>query len=340
MAILKKLLLGLVALLVLGLVIGFFLPAHQTVSRSAVFNAKPAVVYAYLNGFRRFNEWSPWAERDPNTRYGFDGPPIGVGAMQTWESKDPNVGSGSQKIIEVQPNALVKQELRFSGWDTPSFVSFIIAPDPAGTKLTWSMEADLGKNPVNHWFGLAFDKMVGKDYEKGLANLKPKLEALPTDEIAGIDITLVKTEATPYLYVSDSAGPADTPAKLAAAYARIGNFITGNNLKRVGAPIALTRNFDEKTSVWDFDAGMPIAAGTPPAPADLGIQYGSTYAGYALRATHHGAYADMQPSYAKLIAYKTVAGLNDAAGAWEEYESDPASTPAEQLIAQIYWPVK
>ncbi len=340
MAVLKKILIGLVVLVLVGLGVGVLLPSHQTVQRSAVFDAKPAAVYAYLNGYHHFNEWSPWAELDPNAQYTVEGPPIGVGAKQSWASKDPNVGSGSQEIVEVKPYSLVQAKLMFGGWDGVSLVSFIIAPEGQGTRLTWSMDSDLGKSPVNHWFGVFLDKMVGKDYDKGLANLKPRLEALPKDEIEGIELTLAKTEAAPYLFVSDSAATDQASAKLAAAYGRIKAFIQGNGIKQAAPPIALTRSYDEKTSIWEFDAGIPIGPGTPPAPADIGIQMGQTYAGYSLRATHVGPYTAMQPSYAKLMAYKTAAGLKDAAGAWEQYVSDAANTPPEKLVTQIYWPVK
>ena len=338
---LKKILIGLTAIVVLFFAIGFVLPSKQTVERSASFDAKPAAVYAYLNGYRRFNEWSPWAQIDPNTRYTFSGPPVGVGAKQDWDSKDPNAGKGSQEIIKVEPYKLIQARLLFADFEGENIVSYVIAAEGEGTRLTWRMESDLGGNPVNRWFGTMLDKMVGKDYDKGLANLKSHLEALPKDDIEGIEIASVQTQAQPYLYVSAAADEASASAKLAETFGKVAGYFDANGLKPAGAPIAMTRSFDEKTTRWEFNAGIPVAAAAPPA-ADSGVQLATTPAGYALRATHTGPYSAMQPSYGKLLAYKAAAGLQDVpgSGAWEQYLSDPANTPAEKLTTHIYWPVQ
>ncbi len=176
----KKILLGVLGIAVLLVVIGLVLPGQATVTRSVVVNVPPATAYAYLNGYGNFNQWSPWAQLDPNTQYSYSGPASGVGAKMTWKSTDPNVGGGMQEIIAVVPNQEIHARLKFDGFDGESRTSFLLRPESdAQTQITWRMVSDMGASPVNRWFGVFLDKMVGPDYEKGLTQMKPILEALP-----------------------------------------------------------------------------------------------------------------------------------------------------------------
>ena len=180
MGIMKKLVIGIVAIVVLFGAAGLLLPANVGFERSVSLKAKPEVVYGYLNGFKNFNEWSPWAGLDPNTQYAITGPETGIGAKQAWTSEDPNVGNGSQEIIAVTPNESIQIRLEFGGTTTENISTQTITPEGEGSKLVWRMDSALGMNPINRWFGtFLLERFVGPDYEKGLAALKPKVEALP-----------------------------------------------------------------------------------------------------------------------------------------------------------------
>ena len=180
MKILKVLVLGLIGLVVALAVIGLALPRDVHIERSTVIAAKPATVFTYLNGWKHFNEWSPWAALDPNTQYSYEGPETGVGAKQSWFSEDPNVGNGSQEITAVDTDKAITIKLMLPNME-PSVVTQTLMPEGEGTKVIWAMDADMGFNPLNRWFGLLLEKFIGPDYEKGLANMKPLIEALPKD---------------------------------------------------------------------------------------------------------------------------------------------------------------
>ena len=170
----------LVTVVVLGIVLvggSLFLPATTHVERSASIEAPPAVVFATLDSFEHFNEWSPWFEMDPDATYTYAGPAAGVGARMAWVG-NPSVGSGSQEILESVPHTRVVNALDFGG--SKAKATYALAPEGTGTQLTWSLDSEHGYNPVNRWFGaLALDKMIGRDYEKGLAKLKALLESQP-----------------------------------------------------------------------------------------------------------------------------------------------------------------
>ena len=172
---LKRVLAGIIAVIVLVVVVGFALPHQVHVERSIVINAPQDQLYDALNGFKRFNEFSPWATLDPNTQYFYAGPESGVGAQMSWTSTDSKVGSGTNEVVESTPPSFIRTRLVFGG-QPPAEASFKLEPADGGTRVTWGFDCDLGGNPIAHYFGLMFDKWIGGDYEKGLAKLKQVME--------------------------------------------------------------------------------------------------------------------------------------------------------------------
>ncbi len=169
----------LLVVLVVGVamgVVGLLLPPSTHLERSVTIERAPAEVHAMLNSYRRFNEWSPWFEADPQARYRFAGPGSGVGASMHWQGEQS--GRGSQRIIESLPNSKIVNELDFDG--SRAFATFTLRPDGQGTQVTWAFDSAHGNNLLARWFGLLLDRLVGADYEQGLARLKTLLEAEPS----------------------------------------------------------------------------------------------------------------------------------------------------------------
>jgi hypothetical protein len=176
MRFLRGLLLFLASLVALFFAVGLFLPKSAHVERSIATAASPATVFGIVNGFRRFNEWSPWAGLDPQTRYTYSGPESGVGARMEWASDNPDVGKGSQEVVAVEADASITNQLDL-GMGKPSMATIRLVPEGAGTRITWTLDSDFSDSIVGRYFGLMLDRMVGPDYEKGLAQLKAIAEA-------------------------------------------------------------------------------------------------------------------------------------------------------------------
>jgi hypothetical protein len=123
---------------------------------------------------KRFNEWSPWAEIDPNAKYAFEGPETGVGQKMSWESEHPNVGKGSQTIVEIADGSKVVSELDFGDMGKARAWFDIKAAD-GGSNVVWGFEAN-SSGIMERWFSLMFDTWIGADYEKGLGKLKALAE--------------------------------------------------------------------------------------------------------------------------------------------------------------------
>lgn len=146
------------------------------VERSAVINAEAATVFDLINDFHRWTTWSPWEGVDPAMQRTYSGPESGVGASYAW-SGNKKAGSGSMKITESVPGSRVVLDLSFlKPFKAQNVTTFLLEPQDSSTRVTWQMTGK--KNFFFKIFGFIFsmDKMVGKDFEKGLAQLKAEAE--------------------------------------------------------------------------------------------------------------------------------------------------------------------
>jgi uncharacterized protein YndB with AHSA1/START domain len=147
-------------------------PSEFRVERSATIPAPPAAVFAQINDLQKWEAWSPWEKLDPAAKKTFSGPPAGVGASFTWAG-NYEVGEGRVTITESRPNELVRIRLdMIKPVAASNLVEFSLTPVGEQTTVTWSMT---GRNGfVSKAVGLVMDmdKMVGGQFEKGLAGLK------------------------------------------------------------------------------------------------------------------------------------------------------------------------
>ena len=175
MRILKSVLLALIAVLAVLVVIGFLLPASYHVERSVTMRAKPEDIFHHLHTLKTWPEWTAWnQQRFPDMKAGFSGPAAGAGATYDWDGKD--VGRGCITLTAADPKKGVEYDLNFEDGAMLSKGSVTMAPAGDDVKVTWINEGRLGSNPINRYFGLMMDRMMGPDFEKGLTNLKQKLE--------------------------------------------------------------------------------------------------------------------------------------------------------------------
>ena len=109
----KKILFALV--LIVAVFAGYIAlqPAEFAISRSATINAPASEVFAQVNDFHKWDDWSPWAKIDPKAKNAFSGPDSGKDASFSWASENPKVGEGKMTIVESKPNELIKIKLEF-----------------------------------------------------------------------------------------------------------------------------------------------------------------------------------------------------------------------------------
>ena len=172
----KKLLLGLLALAVLFVVVGFFMPSRARVERSLDMTATPDTIFRRIATLTRWPEWTAWTtNRFPDMQMKFSGATSGVGATMIAEGKSS--GNGTVTITRADPAKGIRYDLDFEHGTQLFHGSITFDSVNDGMKVTWAIETDMGWNPFKRWAGLVLDKLMGGDMAAGLARLKSHAEA-------------------------------------------------------------------------------------------------------------------------------------------------------------------
>jgi uncharacterized protein YndB with AHSA1/START domain len=178
----------LVALLVAGVLIAAAMKGDTFhVERSTTIDAPPSAIYPLVEDFRRWVAWSPYEKLDPAMTRTISGAASGPGAVYEW-SGNSKAGAGRMEITRATPPSQIVIRLDFSKpFEAHNTATFTMAPSGARTAVTWAMD---GPSPfITKVVGLFMnmDRMIGRDFETGLANLKRVAEeggdpAEPADE--------------------------------------------------------------------------------------------------------------------------------------------------------------
>lgn len=151
-------------------------PDTFRVSRSLDISAPPEKIYSILSDFRRSGEWSPYEKLDPGMKRTYSGAVAGKGAVYAWDG-DSNAGAGRMEIVEVAPAQSVTLKLDFiRPFEASNTVEYKLEPKGTATQVSWDMHGPMPFISKVMCVFVDLDKMIGKDFEIGLANLKTLAE--------------------------------------------------------------------------------------------------------------------------------------------------------------------
>ena len=174
---LTNILLVLMLAIIVVLVLAAMKPATFRLERSTTINAPPDRVFALINDFHNWESWSPWEKIDPGMKRTYSGPSSGVGAAYAWDGNN-KAGSGSMKIANSVAPSAIDINLDFvRPFKANNMTEFRTTPGANGaTNITWAMHGPnqfMGKL-VKVFFNM--ENLVGRDFERGLANMKAVAE--------------------------------------------------------------------------------------------------------------------------------------------------------------------
>jgi hypothetical protein len=166
-----------IAVIILALVVVVAMqPSEFRIVRTATMSAPASDAFVQVNDFHNWQAWSPWAKLDSAMKQTYEGAPAGTGAIYSWVGNN-KVGEGRMTLTESHPSDLIRIKLEFlKPFKATNTAEFTFKPDGNQTVVTWSMSGR--KNFMLKAFGLvmSMDKMVGDDFEKGLASMKSVVE--------------------------------------------------------------------------------------------------------------------------------------------------------------------
>jgi uncharacterized protein YxeA len=170
--------LTLILIIIAGLLVAVAMQSDEMkVVRSAEINAPPEKIFELVNDFHNWDKWSPWAKLDPNMKATYSGADFGIGSSYAWSGND-EVGEGNMTIKANHPPKYIGIDLEFiKPFAAKNLTEFAFKQEGEKTNVTWSMIGK--KNFLTKAFCMVMDmdKMVGGDFEKGLAQMKTVAES-------------------------------------------------------------------------------------------------------------------------------------------------------------------
>jgi carbon monoxide dehydrogenase subunit G len=151
-------------------------PSSFRVERSTTIAAPPEKIAALISDFHQWNDWSPWAHLDPIMKTTYSGPPSGVGSVYEWEGNS-KVGKGRMEILAIDPTKTTIKLDFLKPFESQNTADFVLEPQGSDTRVNWIMNGPIRFFPgkVMSVF-TSMDKVIGPDFDKGLANMKAAAE--------------------------------------------------------------------------------------------------------------------------------------------------------------------
>ncbi|PTL79546.1 SRPBCC family protein [Vitiosangium sp. GDMCC 1.1324] len=173
--VLKRVGLGLVALVLVLVAVGLFLPRQWRVQRSVVINATPQQIYPLVNELPAWQSWAVWTKAmDPEVKHEYGPTVSGVGAWWSWNG--PKMGHGKMTITRSDPDSGVWiDEMIETDSEVNAHGSLTWTQEGGGTKVTWSDEGTLPPVVGGYFVGM-INTMLGDNFQQGLTNLKAEVE--------------------------------------------------------------------------------------------------------------------------------------------------------------------
>jgi effector-binding domain-containing protein len=322
MKVIKQLGILFLVVIAIALILVLVLPVKQKTERSITINAPVIEVYNYLLRLENFNKWSVWSRNDStikNTISGTDGTP---GAVNTWVGDPALSGEGKMQIISLTLNKKIKYHLNF---ETPRQMEadsdFSLEEINGQTKVTWDFE--LATPRPSNIFNLfsSMDKEMGKDFEKGLQNLKTAIEktgsAVPAKTY---EVTPMNFPASSFALYRETIKWESISSFFAVYFPKIYEALSKAGVQP-GIPTGLYYEWDEKNQQADMAAAIPVAAGTIFDSDSIKIV--DINGSKAVYVDYYGAYDKTADAYKTIDAYLLTNKLKQKSPVIEQYMNDP-----------------
>lgn len=315
----KKILYVIASISALYLILCFFGPSSVKVERSIDIKSTSVEEMQHKLADLKFfhDKWSPWTRRDPNMKTTYTGICCEPGSSYRWESEKDSVGKGTMTFNKFTGDSVLLT-LSFDGMGDSKVYYITKATNNNIISVTWGMQFDIGFFGRAPMLFMSMDKMIGPDYENGLAALKKEIESTPISVSTNYEIKELNWEAKTFYGVKANLSMEKISAFFGESYGKIGAALGKAKAQAIGMPKAIYFTFDEKTMMTDVAAVMEVANGTKLE----GVEKFETPASKVLLIEYFGAYDKSQNAHYAMDAYIKEKGYTQGF-VLEEYANDP-----------------
>lgn len=309
------------------------MPAYH-VQRSIVISAKPDTVFDTLVDYGTWTKWSPWLTIDKEAIVTVSDDACSVNSVYAWEGEF--VGQGEIQHQQLNRPTLIEDEIRFfKPFKSKSGVHFELEAVSDGTKVTWHMN---GRLPwFMFWMRSSMETFIGMDYERGLRMLREFIETagiLSTTEVVGVE----SVEARSMVGARTSALTNDVGPAMRAAFEKVNAAVACEDSFADREMLSVYHPGDIRKGRFDFTAGYTLSTQSS-APA--GLVNVEIPAGNYLHVRHTGRYENLGNAWSGAHQYARYKKMKLAKrDCFEIYVNSPDTTATEDLITDIYLPVR
>ncbi|MCC9602707.1 SRPBCC family protein [Stieleria sp. JC731] len=320
------------------------MPAFE-VSQSIDINADANHVFDYLRDYAKWSEWSPWLLADPDCEMTFKGETDQVGGGYSWDSDI--VGSGQMEHTEIVPpsegkQGLLRADLKFlKPWKSESDVEFVVrstsdSEGMVGTIVTWKMKGALPF--FLFWMKRLMVSMIGMDYDRGLKMLKSQIETGKVDSALNVH-GVQQIEGRRVIGRSTSVRLQEISAAMEKDITEINRKLKTAGVDAEGTWLAAYSKLNLKTQTLTYFVGMELDESIA---APDGLQAQVIEPLQCMHVRHTGSYTHLGNAW--FTAHQRIRSDGHKAAyrkpSLEIYRNNPETTPPEELITDVYVPVK
>ena len=329
----KKVLIGLIAIIGLFIIISLFLSREVKMESSIVVNGSMENTFAQVNNLKNWPEWSAWDQIDPDIKHEFPGTTEGEGAIREWYSKHDHVGNGSMTITASKPGEMVAIDLNFMENGTAK-TEYWFEETEEGIKVTSKFDSEMPPI-IGPWIKMMMMPELEANTQKSLEQMKARVEAMP--EKPAIEVTEVETSEMWYVGITDTITMAEMEGIHEQLYGELFQ-IDSLKSKIAGQPIAIWHIWKPEENMIVMEAGIPVSDTSLTMVGRAHI--GNVPAGKAVMASHWGWYDSLGETHEGINAYMKENSMNDAGARWEVYVTDPMTEKdTSKIETQIYVPI-
>ncbi|OYP35440.1 SRPBCC family protein [Rhodopirellula sp. MGV] len=320
------------------------MPAFE-VSQSIDINADPETVFGYLRDFSKWKDWSPWLLADPDCELTYQGQTDQVGGGYRWDSSI--VGAGEMQHVSITPPSsdragTLRSDLRFlKPWKSESDVDFVVRPTRdsegnVGTIVTWNMKGSLPF--FMFWMKRMMVSMIGMDYDRGLRMLKSLIETGKVDSASRVHGVQAVT-ARRIVGRSTNVRVQEIAPAMEKDICEINRKLEAAGVPANGTWLAIYNQLNLKTQALTYFVGMELdeCIDTP-----SGLQSQVIEPAQCMRVTHQGSYSHLGNAW--FTAHQRIRSdghkLASKKPSLEVYRNSPEDTAPEDLVTDVYVPVK
>lgn len=308
-----------------------------TVERSKVINSPKSEVFNYVNEYRNWEDFSSWSVEDPEIKINYPQKTIGKGASYSWEGKD---GNGDIQTLFVKENDSIAQKMNYDGTISDVFWSF--KDTRGGTKVTWTIKGKMSfLLKIYTAFNGGIEKVIGKMFEKSLANLDKTLDYEMNTYDVKVDGVVKKPEIF-YLHQTFTSKISNVLKNFKIVSPKIIDFCKKNAIGIAGKPFILYHTYDLTNGLTKISICVPIKTEIFTSEGS-DILAGKLPAFEAVKTTLTGDYSHTNKALDKAVSYFNANKLlRDATFSHLEIFTTGKTEikSPSKWVTEIYYPIK